>query len=130
MTKIFRTSAVGAMFIVPMIIAGCSTAQHSEQETFEFTGSTLNVVNENRYMPVNVESSGDFVQDTNEVVVEVRTETAAQRPETPAWSIADNVLHLDSPCGGSFVGVCEASYSIQVPRGTDVMVNGQPTTVN
>ncbi|MEX3510872.1 hypothetical protein VVR84_15145 [Kocuria carniphila] len=130
MKKILRISAVGTALLASVALAGCSPSEQSEEETFEFTGSTLNVVHDNTYMPVNVESSGDSVQDTNEVSVEVRTQTAAQGAETPAWSISDNVLNLGSPCGGAVVGYCEASYFISVPEGTEVMVNGKPTAVN
>ncbi|MDO5646248.1 MAG: hypothetical protein Q4G21_11275 [Dermabacter sp.] len=125
MKKILRTSIVGAALVASLALAGCSSNGHSEQESFDFSGDTLNVVHDNSYMNVSVSS-----HDTeDEVVVDVNTQTLGQSPETPAWSLSNNILNLGSPCGGSVVGYCEGSYSIQVPEGTEVLINGRPTSV-
>lgn len=125
MNKIFRSSIIGAAIVASLALSGCSSNGHSEQESFDFSGDTLNVVHDNSYMDVSVSShSAD-----DEVVVEVNTQTLGQSPETPAWSLSDGILNLGTPCGGSVVGYCEGSYSIQVPEGTEVLINGQPTSV-
>lgn len=125
MKTLTRSSAIGLALVAAITLTGCSSGGHSEQESFGFDGETLNVVHDNSYMPINVASgAGD-----GEVTVEVTTQTLGQSPETPAWSLTDGVLNLGTPCGGSIVGYCEASYSIQVPDGTEVLVNGQPASL-
>ncbi|MFF1555538.1 hypothetical protein ACFVX3_31415 [Rhodococcus erythropolis] len=125
MDKFFRSSVVGASLIASVVVAGCSSSGHSEQEMFDFTGQTLNVVHDNAYMIVSVSSHSD----DDGVVVEVSTQTLAQGPQTPAWSLSNGILNLGTPCGGSVVGYCEGSYSIQVPDGTEVLINGRPAAV-
>lgn len=125
MNTLPRSTVIGLVLVAGLTLTGCSSGGHSEQESFGFGGETLNVVHDNSYMPVTVASgAGD-----GEVTVEVTTQTLGQRPETPAWSLTDGVLNLGTPCGGSIVGYCEASYSIQVPDGTEVFVNGQPASL-
>lgn len=122
--QVFRGIAVGAALVAGTLLSGCSSNGHSEKESFEFAGDTLNVVHGNSYMNVSVMS-----HSRDEVIVEVSTQTLGQQPETPAWSLSDDILNLGSPCGGSIVGYCEGSYSVQVPEGTEVLVNGQPVSV-
>jgi hypothetical protein len=124
--KTFRVGALGAVLVAGLALSGCSSNGHAEDESFSFSGDTLNVVHNNSYMPVSVSDGAD----EGEVTVEVSTQTLGQKPETPAWSLDDGILNLSTPCGGSVVGYCEASYSIQVPDGVDVLVNGQPVAVD
>lgn len=125
MNKIFRSTIIGAAVIAGLTLSGCSANPNSEQESFEFTGDTLNVVHNNSYMNVSVTSHSS----DDEVIVEVSTQTMGQDAETPAWSLSDGILNLGSPCGGNIVGYCEGSYAIQVPEGTAVLVNGSPVSV-
>lgn len=117
-----------AFILVPMIgtlaLVGCGTSEHSEQESFSFTGSELWVSHGNKNQPVNVVES---TESEGEVTVGVSSRTLGQKPETPAWSLSDDVLTLDTPCGGSAIGYCEANWSITVPDGVEVMVDGQRT---
>lgn len=117
-----------AFILVPMIgtlaLVGCGTSEHSEQESFSFTGSELWVSHGNKNRPVNVVES---TESEGEVTVGVSSRTLGQKPETPAWSLSDDVLTLDTPCGGSVIGYCEANWSITVPDGVEVMVDGQRT---
>lgn len=129
MNKILRRCAIGTVLVASLALSGCSSTEHSEHESFAFAGTTLNVVRDNANLPVTVSAHTGAVGKGSEVIVEVRTHTLGKRPRTPAWSLTDDTLNLDSPCGGSVVGYCEASYSIGVPVGTKVMVNGRPTTV-
>lgn len=114
--------------LVPLVgslaLVGCGTSEHSEQESFAFTGSELWVTHGNKNQPVNVVESTDA---DDEVTVNVSSRTMGQKPETPAWSLSDDELTLDTPCGGSVIGYCEANWSITVPDGVEVMVDGQRT---
>lgn len=105
-------------------LVGCGASQHSEQESFAFTGTELWVSHGNNNQPVNVVESAEM---KGEVSVEVSSRTMGQKPETPAWSLSDDSLTLDTPCGGSIIGYCEADWSITVPEGVEVMVDGQRT---
>ncbi|MGJ0184632.1 hypothetical protein [Corynebacterium glyciniphilum] len=107
-----------------LTLVGCGTSEHSEQESFSFTGSELWVSHGNKNQPVNVVES---TESEGEVTVGVSSRTLGQKPETPAWSLSDDVLTLDTPCGGSVIGYCEANWSITVPDGVEVMVDGQRT---
>ena len=129
MKKIIRTAVVGVALVLGLGLAGCSSNGHSEQESFSFSGDTLNVVHNNSYMDVTVTAQDEPIQDGHEVTVEVTTQTLGQSPEVPAWSLSNDVLNLGTPCGGSVVGYCEGSYVMKVPAGTEVLVNGQPTAV-
>ena len=103
-------------------LSACSPTQNTEQTSFPYSGKTLSVVNSNVNMPVNVSASAD----AGKVVVKVQTQTKGKRASVPAWSLSDGVLQLGTPCNTGFVGYCEGSYSVEVPKGTKVMVNGQP----
>lgn len=123
-TSVIRTSIVAAAAAAGLTLTGCSSGGHAERQSFDLTGSRLDVVNDNANMEVTVTSG----TTDGEVVVEVSTQTLGRGAETPAWSLADGVLDLDSPCGGSVVGYCEGSYEIQVPEGVEVWVNGRPAS--
>lgn len=120
-----RATFLSATLAAALLLAGCSANPFTERESFDFNGDTLNVVHSNSFMNVSVTSHSNG----SGVGVEVTTQTLGQSPETPAWSLSDGVLNLGSPCGGSVVGYCEGSYAIQVPTGTEVVVNGQPVAV-
>lgn len=120
-----RKTALCAALAAAISLTGCSANPHSTQEEFSFSGETLNVVHNNSNMNVSVSSS----PENDGVLVEVSTQTLGQKPETPAWSLSDGILNLGTPCGGSIVGYCEGSYSIAVPEGTEVLVNGQPVSM-
>ena len=108
-------------FVAALCLTACSGNQHTEKVSFPYTGKSLSVVNSNANMPVTVSASAPAGQ----VLVKVRTQTKGKRAGIPAWSLNDGVLNLGTPCNTGFVGYCEGSYSVEVPRGTKVMVNGQ-----
>lgn len=134
-----RSLVISGVLIGSVLLTGCSTTPDTHDETFSFSGDTLRIINDNTYMPVTVSStsdadhSGDDADHSGttpgEVSVAVQVDTAGQKSQTPAWSLEDGVLHLGSPCGGSVLGYCEASYSITVPPGTEVLMDGQPLPV-
>lgn len=127
MNKTLRNTVVGIALLASLALSGCSSSGDSEQETFDFEGTTLNVSHGNTTQSVTVSASADLV---GEVTVEVSTQTLGQSPQTPAWSLSsDGTLTLDTPCGGNWIGYCEASWSIVVPEGTEVFVDGQQTAV-
>ncbi|WP_338887326.1 hypothetical protein [Rhodococcus sovatensis] len=79
-------------------------------------------MNSNANMPVTIaEQAG-----SEQVVVTVQTESMVKSANTPAWSLDGTRLNLGTPCGEGIVGYCEGSYSIVVPAGTEVHVNGAP----
>lgn len=49
MKKIIRAAVVGVALVLGLGLAGCSSSGHSEQESFAFSGDTLNVVHNNSY---------------------------------------------------------------------------------
>ncbi|WP_405100070.1 hypothetical protein [Micromonospora sp. NBC_01412] len=129
MRKTLRHCAIGTVLVASLALSGCSSSEHSEQESFAFTGTTLNVVHDNANMPVTVSANTGDVDEGSEVTVEVHTSTLGKSPQTPAWSLTDDTLDIGSPCGSSWIGYCEGGYSIHVPKGTKVTVNGQSVAV-
>jgi hypothetical protein len=126
MNKTLRAIAIAV--VVSLALAGCSSSGGSDRETFDFEGTTLNVVNDNANQPVKVSSSS---RSGGEVTVKVDTQTLGQGPKTPGWSLtSDGTLDLGSACGGGWFGYCEVSWSIVVPKGTEVLVNGKPVAVD
>lgn len=112
-----------------LVVSGCSANSHSESESFTLSGADLDIVHDNAHIPVSVVSHSGSEGDDDEVIVEVTTQTRGQSPEAPAWSLNDGELYLDSPCGGNWIGYCEGSYSVQVPEGIEVSINGDPEPV-
>ncbi|WP_433604904.1 hypothetical protein [Prescottella agglutinans] len=112
------TIVIGAM-----MLTSCSSTEERE-ESFVFSGQRLDVVNSHANMPVTVSSEAG----AKEVVVKVQTETMGKSASTPAWSLSGSSLNLDTPCGDGVIGYCEGSYSIVVPEGTEVYINGVPTS--
>ncbi|NMM91722.1 hypothetical protein B2J88_50495 [Rhodococcus sp. SRB_17] len=129
MNIILRRFVIGTVLIASLTLSGCSSSEDSEQTSFVFAGATLNVINDNANMPVTVSAHTSGDPRSSEIVVEVRTKTVGQSAQTPAWSLTDDTLNLDTPCGGKVIGYCEASYSITVPEKTEVLVNGRRTPV-
>ena len=119
-----RAGMTATVMAVAMALASCSANSDQQTETFEFSGPRLDVVNSNANMPVTA-----WEQDSNnEIVVTVQTETMVKSASRPAWSLDGASLNLGTPCDGGVVGYCEGSYSIAVPSGTEVHVNGAPAT--
>ena len=79
-------------------------------------------MNYNANMPVDTSEQVGIA----EVVVTVRTKTIGKNASTPDWSLEGATLNLDTPCDGGMVGYCEGGYSIVVPAGTTVNLNGYP----
>ncbi|KZF06133.1 hypothetical protein A2J03_25185 [Rhodococcus sp. EPR-157] len=119
-----RASVAGILLAAVIPMSGCSVNSEQRVESFEFSGPRLDVVNSNAHMPViAAEQPG-----SDEVVVTVQTESMVKSATTPAWSLDGTSLNLGTPCGEGIVGYCEGSYSIVVPAGTEVYVNGAPVT--
>ncbi|MGF7120532.1 hypothetical protein [Rhodococcus sp. BE178] len=111
----------GTILIGALTLTSCASTEQRE-ESFAFSGQRLDVVNSHANMPVTVSSEAD----TKEVVVTVQTQTMGKSANTPAWSLSGSSLNLDTPCGDGVIGYCEGSYSIVVPEGTEVYINGVP----
>lgn len=129
-TTLARTVSIITAAVTGLALTGCSAKQDSYSETFAFSGETLNVTNKNSNMGVSVSVYQGPVNPGEEVTVTVNTQTRGQSAKTPGWSLSDDVLNLDSPCGGGWLGYCEGSYSLDVPDGVRVLVNGEPTAAN
>lgn len=82
-------------------------------------------MNTNANMPVTVSVESGAKQ----VAVSVQTETLGKGAATPAWSLHGTSLNLDTPCGQGVMGYCEGSYSIVVPEGIEVFINGVPAAI-
>lgn len=105
-------------------LAGCTSPQEKDQVSFGWQGPTLEVVHDNHNMPVTVDSAA-----AAQVKVSVTTTTAGKSATKPAWTLEGNTLDLDSPCKKGYVGMCEGRYTVTVPVGTKVKVNGKDTPV-
>lgn len=105
-------------------LSACGGSPQTQSTTFPFSSESLQITNSNSNFAVTV-SAGD----KSEVEVSVKTTTAARGAETPEWTLNRNVLDVGSPCGKEYVGLCEGSFAITVPRGTEVTVNGTPVAV-
>ncbi|PMD06207.1 hypothetical protein CJ199_02170 [Brevibacterium paucivorans] len=124
MNKKLQTVIAGTALAGILAVSGCSS-DDQQSESFSFSGNSLDIVHDNAHIPVTVTSH----DDGSDVLVEVTTQTRGQSPVTPAWSLSDGTLYLDSPCGGNWIGYCEGSYSVQVPDGVEVSINGAPEPV-
>lgn len=112
-------TTITAAALATTALTGCSSTSHTEDVQFVWQGSRLAIVNDNPNMPVTVRSGA-----SGTVTVEVSTTTVVKHATTPAWTLVDDTLDLDTPCGKGYVGICEGSYSVAVPSGTKVTVNG------
>lgn len=110
--------------ISALALSGCTATNEIQEQSFEFEGSRLDVVNSNANMPV----TATEVEGADGIVVTVQTQTLAKSASTPAWALNGSSLDLGTPCEGSMIGYCEGSYSIAVPAGTAVFVDGVPTS--
>lgn len=113
-----------AACLAGVTLAGCGNTAHTEQASFGWQGKRLEVVNDNANMPVRVRSG-----KPGEVLVEVSTTTVGKSATTPAWALNGDALELGTPCGQGYVGVCEGSYTVTVPSGTAVKLNGSDVPV-
>lgn len=111
----------GTFLVGALALTSCASTEQRE-ESFAFSGQRLDVVNSHANMPVTVSSEAG----AKEVVVTVQTQTMGKSANTPAWSLNGTSLDLDTPCGEGVVGYCEGNYSIVVPEGTEVFINGVP----
>lgn len=125
MNTFSRAGMAATLMATALTLSSC--APHSEQrtETFEFTGQRVDIVNSNANMPVEISER----PGTAEVVVTVETETIGKSAGIPNWSLEGTSLDVGAPCDGGFVGYCEGHFSVVVPVGTEVYVNGSPATL-
>lgn len=70
MNRTHRSTAVVIALVTALAVTGYSPSGHSEQETFDLEGDTLNVVHGNTTQPVTVSASPDL---DREVLVTVST---------------------------------------------------------
>ena len=122
MNNLFRACAAATLITTVLALSSCSPTAKQWTETFELTGQRLDVVNYNANMPVDTSEQVGIA----EVVVTVRTKTIGKNASTPDWSLEGATLNLDTPCDGGMVGYCEGGYSIVVPAGTTINLNGYP----
>ncbi|MEL4506246.1 hypothetical protein AAEX63_15275 [Luteococcus sp. H138] len=125
--NIVRKSASTTAFalLAAGLLAGCSSTEHTEQTHFDFQSTKLKVHNSNANMPVDVVAG-----PSGEVSVSVTTTSAGKQATTPAWTLTGAELELGSPCNKGYIGMCEGSYTVVVPAGTSVTVNGVPAPVD
>ena len=116
--------ALATSVALALTLTGCASSQHSESTTFPLNGTHLDVTNPNDNMRVTVRGTS-----RTDVSVTVATTTALKTPTTPDWSLNGDQLDLDSPCTKGYIGLCEGSYTLTVPTGTTVTINGAETTV-
>lgn len=113
-TTIFGLVAIGLM----AALNGCgppSTGKDSDAhrvESFEFDEKALEVAND--YADVKV----DHGKPGSITVREYRT-AFGTAPDEPEWTLEQGTLDLGKPCA-STVGICQVSYRITVPKGTEV----------
>ena len=109
-----------------LALSGCAPTSGQRTETFEFTGTRLDIVNYNANMPVDASEQAGIAG----VVVTVQTKTMGKNASIPDWSLEGTSLNLGTPCDGGMVGYCEGSYTVEVPVGTVVYVNGDPAAID
>lgn len=104
------------------LVSGCGDGSSTggdphRVETFPFDGKSL---------AVKAGFSKVDVRESDEAGVDVSEDRTAfgVGAEDPRWSLADGVLDLGRPCGGGSVtvGLCEITYTVTVPAGTEVDV--------
>ncbi|WP_420175021.1 hypothetical protein [Luteococcus sp. OSA5] len=121
MTTVRRSaSTIAVALLATGLLAGCSSTEHTEQTRFDFQSSKLTVHNSNANMPVDVVAG-----PSGEVAVSVTTTSAGKQATTPAWTLTGAELELGLPCNKGYIGMCEGSYTVAVPRGTAITVNGE-----
>ena len=81
-------------------------------ESFDFDETVLAVAND--YADVEV----DHGKPGSMTVREYRT-AFGTAPDDPEWTLEQGTLDLGKPCA-STVGICQVSYRITVPKGTEV----------
>lgn len=110
--------ALGAVAVLSLTSCGTSTGTASGGEataTFPAPAGDLTIRNEFGRVRV-VEA------DTREVRVVRTVTTIGRRASAPGWAMEGSTLVLASACGKGFVGVCEPTFQVTVPRGTKVTV--------
>lgn len=113
-----RTAPAIAALSLAMMLTGCGVSTSSEpdaERTFPAPHGDLTVQNE--FGAVDVREA-----DTDVITVSRSTTRVGRGYSDPTWTLNGNTLHLASPCGNGYVGLCEPSYTLTVPRGTDVTV--------
>lgn len=109
-----------------LALSGCAPTSEQRTETFDFTGTRVDIVNYNANMPVDASEQAGIAG----VVVTVQTKTMGKNANTPDWSLEGTSLNLGTPCDGGMIGYCEGRYSVEVPVGTAVYVNGSPAAMS
>ena len=119
-----RKTMIAGVAAGAVVMSGCSATEATSEATFDWRGTTLKVVNDNHSMPVSVEAGR-----THQVRVSVTTTTVGKSANEPEWRLDGDELDLDSPCTKGYVGTCEGSYVVVVPKGVKVLVNGDEVPV-
>lgn len=105
-------------------LSACGADGSSQEHSFPYSGSSLSVTSEMENMPVSVQVRDGSAPRGQEVKVSVLTQTMGKEAKEPGWSLTKDTLKLGSPCGTSWVGYCEGHFTVTVPRGVAVFVNG------
>ncbi|WP_404373319.1 hypothetical protein [Kytococcus sedentarius] len=115
------TRILSVALLSGVALTACSPGEEKQSETFPLSGDTLQVVNENSHMPVNISTEG---AKDGEVSVSIDSRKVGKKLN-PQWSLNDGVLALGNPCKG-YVGYCEGSFEVVVSQDVQVDVDGSP----
>ncbi|MCZ4521155.1 hypothetical protein O4220_21800 [Rhodococcus ruber] len=125
MKNFSRAGMAATLMATACALSGCAPTVGERTETFELTGQRVDIVNSNVNMPVDVSERPDLAG----VVVTLKTETIGKSARMPDWSLDGTSLNVGTPCDAGFVGYCEGRFSVVVPAGTEVYLNGSPATL-
>ncbi|WP_409484581.1 hypothetical protein [Arsenicicoccus dermatophilus] len=126
MNSFLRSAAVVVVLGSASVVSACGSGKSAQEQSFSYSGRSLSVVSETANMPVSVSVRDGVAPKGEEVKVSVTTQTMGKSASTPAWSLSKDTLTLASPCGKGWVGYCEGSFTVTVPQGVSVSVNGKP----
>ncbi|MDO5618846.1 hypothetical protein [Kocuria sp.] len=121
-TTLSATLTAGLLLSSGWLLTACGSDRSQEisntaTESFPADGEHLTINNEFGRLDVRH-------TDTDVITVEREVTTAGRTPSEPNWDLTDSTLTLSSACGEGYVGLCEPSYTVTVPTGTQVKVLG------
>lgn len=121
--RTIRTMTALGCAVTLCAAAGCGTGSPSgdpsaaapTRQTFPFSGRELTVLAD--YGKVDVRQGGG-----GSVTVDRRVTAVGKKPADPDWRLEGDTLDLGTVCDDGYVGVCEVTYAVTVPKGTKVDV--------
>ncbi|WP_040156141.1 hypothetical protein [Mobilicoccus massiliensis] len=110
---------VAGIGVVLVLTSSCGAADAGDTpaaavtQEFAHDGGELTVVKDHANARVHE-------ADVTSVRVERQVTAVGKTPAEPRWSLTDDTLELGQVCDEGYVGLCEVTYDITVPRGTRV----------